>query len=74
MYALLVVLGPLLQPCGVSPPTTGAALAAFSALSVATPLLYLWLLPRSGARKAYMRDQARGPARGVCGGGGGGGM
>jgi hypothetical protein len=42
VYTCVIIMGPLLQPCGISPATTGVALAGFSVGSALSPLGYLY--------------------------------
>ena len=55
----MAVMGPMLQPCGISATATGIALAAFSVGSAASPLLYLARVAdeRRGGVVAYLEHQ-----------------
>jgi len=59
VYTLVIIIGPMLQPCGISPAATGVALAGFSVASAASPLLYLYSIMRDGSGRspAYAKHQ-----------------
>ena len=59
VYTLVIIMGPMLQPCGISPAATGVALAGFSICSALSPLLYLYSIMRdgSGTSPAYAAHQ-----------------
>ena len=52
VYTLVVIMGPMLQPCGISPGTTGVALAGFSICSAVSPFIYLGSIIGDGTHRS----------------------
>jgi hypothetical protein len=59
VYTLVIIMGPMLQPCGISPAVTGVALASFSISSAVSPLLYVFsiMMLDKGSSPDYVYHQ-----------------
>ena len=59
VYTLVLIMGAMLQPCGITPGTTGIALAGFSICSAVSPFIYLGSIMGDGTHRSpeYARHQ-----------------